>query len=108
LELTSCGVKVTSRNLNPRIRQKRPFGGHFYRRCVRWVHENGSVGFRRPPERRPNAEFRSREYLTSTEVERLIAGGNRYVHRDATMVLIGWGAIAHGRSNLIAGIFGVR
>jgi hypothetical protein len=33
---------------------------------------NGSVGFRQPPKRKPNAAFRSREYLTDSEVERLI------------------------------------
>ena len=39
--------------------------------------------------------MRSREYLTDSEVERLIkaAGDNRYAHRDATMVLI---AYRHG------------
>ena len=48
-----------------------------------------------PPRRRPNAEVRSREYLTQAEVERLIeaAGDNRNGHRDATMVLV---AYRHG------------
>jgi integrase len=48
-----------------------------------------------PPTRRPNAELRSREHLTQTEVERLMkaAGGNRYAHRDTTMILI---AYRHG------------
>jgi type 1 fimbriae regulatory protein FimB/type 1 fimbriae regulatory protein FimE len=48
-----------------------------------------------PPRRRPNAETRSREYLTQAEVERLIeaAGDNRNGHRDATMVLV---AYRHG------------
>jgi len=47
------------------------------------------------PERRPNADLRTREYLTEAEVERLIdaAKGNRYGHRDATMVLV---AYRHG------------
>ena len=47
------------------------------------------------PRRRPNAELRTREYLTETEVEKLIdaARGNRYGHRDATMVLV---AYRHG------------
>ena len=42
------------------------------------------------PRRRPNAELRTREYLTETEVEKLIkaARGNRYGHRDATMILV--------------------
>jgi integrase len=41
------------------------------------------------PERRPNAEYRTREYLLPEEVDALIdaAKGNRYGHRDATMVL---------------------
>ena len=47
------------------------------------------------PRRRPNAELRTREYLTGAEVEKLIdaAKGNRYGHRDATMVLV---AYRHG------------
>jgi type 1 fimbriae regulatory protein FimB/type 1 fimbriae regulatory protein FimE len=49
----------------------------------------------RPPKRRRNRELRSREYLTQTEVERLItaAGQNHYAHRDATMILV---AYRHG------------
>ncbi|MBR1279042.1 hypothetical protein [Bradyrhizobium sp. AUGA SZCCT0283] len=41
------------------------------------------------PRRRPNAELRTREYLTEAEVERLIeaAKANRWGHRDATMIL---------------------
>ncbi len=47
------------------------------------------------PLRRPNSELRSREHLTVTEVEKLIeaARGNRYGHRDATMILV---AYRHG------------
>ena len=47
------------------------------------------------PRRRPNAEIRTREHLTETEVERLIkaAGANRWGHRDATMILV---AYRHG------------
>src|SRR6266566_8858479 len=47
------------------------------------------------PQRRPNSDLRTREYLTATEVERLIeaAQGNRWGHRDATMILI---AFRHG------------
>lgn len=44
-----------------------------------------------PPRRRPNAEVRSREYLTSDEVDRLIAASRkigRHRHRDASMILI--------------------
>src|SRR6478672_7693314 len=47
------------------------------------------------PRRRPNAEIRTREHLTSTEVEKLIkaASKNRWGHRDATMMLV---AYRHG------------
>ena len=47
------------------------------------------------PRRRPNAELRTREHLTEAEVNKLItaAKGNRYGHRDATMLLI---AFRHG------------
>ena len=45
--------------------------------------------------RRPNAELRAREYLTEAEVEKLCeaARGNRWGHRDATMILV---AFRHG------------
>src|SRR5262249_23230871 len=46
--------------------------------------------------RRPNGHYRTREYLTEREVERLIkaAGSrNRYGHGDATMILL---AFRHG------------
>ena len=47
------------------------------------------------PRRKTNAELRSREYLTDAEVFRLgeVAKGNRYGHRDATMILL---AYRHG------------
>ena len=47
------------------------------------------------PRRRPNAELRTREHLTSAEVEKLIkaASKNRWGHRDATMILV---AYRHG------------
>ena len=47
------------------------------------------------PRRRPNAEIRTREHLTSTEVAKLIkaAGKNRWGDRDATMILV---AYRHG------------
>jgi type 1 fimbriae regulatory protein FimB/type 1 fimbriae regulatory protein FimE len=42
------------------------------------------------PKRLANAKYRRREYLTPTEVERLMkaASKNRHGHRDATMVLV--------------------
>ena len=47
--------------------------------------------------RRPKSEFRSREHLTETEVEKLIeaAKNNRYGRRDATMILTT--GMAYGR-----------
>jgi type 1 fimbriae regulatory protein FimB/type 1 fimbriae regulatory protein FimE len=46
-----------------------------------------------PPRRVPNAERRSREYLTEAEVEKLMAaaeGIGRHGHRDATIILIAY------------------
>jgi len=42
------------------------------------------------PLRRPNAELRTREYLTDAEIGRLTdaAKANRYGHRDATIILL--------------------
>jgi site-specific recombinase XerD len=42
------------------------------------------------PTRRPNADLRTREYLTEAELERLLKAtkGNRWAHRDATMILV--------------------
>jgi type 1 fimbriae regulatory protein FimB/type 1 fimbriae regulatory protein FimE len=47
------------------------------------------------PRRRPNAEIRTREFLTETEIDKLIAAAksNRWGHRDATMILV---AFRHG------------
>jgi site-specific recombinase XerD len=47
------------------------------------------------PTRPPNADLRTREYLTEAEVERLMnaARKNRWGHRDATMVFV---AYRHG------------
>jgi integrase len=44
------------------------------------------------PKRPPNADLRTREYLTEAELERLMeaAKGNRWGHRDATMILVGY------------------
>jgi integrase len=51
--------------------------------------------FRKVPTRRPNAQMRTREYLTPDEVEKLIAAAKlgRHGHRDATLVLV---AFRHG------------
>src|SRR4051794_38814500 len=47
------------------------------------------------PGRKPNADYRTREYLTDREIERLqdAAKTNRYGQRDATMILV---AYRHG------------
>ena len=48
------------------------------------------------PIRPANADLRTREYLTTTEVEKLIQTArqnSRYGHRDATLILI---AFRHG------------
>src|SRR5262245_14146761 len=47
------------------------------------------------PKRPSNSKLRTREYLTETEVERLMnaARKNRWGHRDATMTLV---AYRHG------------
>ena len=47
------------------------------------------------PRRRRNGDLRTREYLTESEVERLMkaATGNRHGHRDVTMILV---AYRHG------------
>jgi integrase len=47
------------------------------------------------PSRRPNRDYRSREYLTEHEVDSVIAAarGNRHGPRDATMMLV---AYRHG------------
>ncbi len=54
-----------------------------------------TVSPRITPRRLPNAELRTREYLTAAEVTKLmkVAGRNRYGHRDATMILV---AYRHG------------
>jgi type 1 fimbriae regulatory protein FimB/type 1 fimbriae regulatory protein FimE len=52
---------------------------------------NRTVVSRRPP----NADLRTREYLTESEVERIMTAAreNRWGHRDATMILV---AYRHG------------
>jgi integrase len=68
--------------------EKTPMSAHL--RLVDPRNENRSV-----PTRPANSKLRTREYLTPAEVEKLIkaAGGGRYGHRDATLILI---AFRHG------------
>ena len=58
------------------------------------THKNRTVALSMP-RRGKNSELRTREHLTEHEVERLMKAmsGNRYAHRDATMVLL---AFRHG------------
>lgn len=71
-----------------------------HRRAVELCNENRSV-----PVRPPNATLRPREYLTETEVEKLMLiarRDGRYGNRDATLILI---AYRHGlRAMEIAGL----
>ena len=55
----------------------------------------GTVNRTVTPRRPPNADPRTREYLTEAEVERLLRAtrSNRWAHRDATMILV---AYRHG------------
>jgi integrase len=55
----------------------------------------GTVNRTVTPRRLPNADLRTREYLTEAEVERLMTAlrKNRWGHRDATMALV---AYRHG------------
>ena len=60
-------------------------------RLVKPSNQNRSV-----PVRPPNAELRTREYLTAKEVDKLMATARnsaRYGHRDATIILM---AFRHG------------
>jgi integrase len=65
-----------------------------HRRSVTPATEKQTVA-RDMARRRPNAALRSREYLTSDEVERLITAAKqgRWGHRDATLLLV---AYRHG------------
>jgi len=54
--------------------------------------DNGKV----PPLRRPNKELRSREYLTTEEVDQLMTAARsvgRHGYRDSTLILV---AFRHG------------
>ena len=55
----------------------------------------GTVNRTVTPRRPPNADLRTREYLTEAEVERLLRAtrSNRWAQRDATMILV---AYRHG------------
>jgi type 1 fimbriae regulatory protein FimB/type 1 fimbriae regulatory protein FimE len=61
----------------------------------RIVRSRTEIGTVRPPRRKPNAQLRTREYLTEPEIERLLkaAKANRWGSRDAAMILI---AYRHG------------
>ena len=67
-------------------------GGLYDGKCTTPARITEPVNRTVTPRRRKNAELRTREHLTSSEVESLMkaAKGNRYGHRDATMILIGY------------------
>jgi type 1 fimbriae regulatory protein FimB/type 1 fimbriae regulatory protein FimE len=62
---------------------------------LRIVPSRTEIGTVSPPKRKPNADLRTREYLTEPEIERLLkaAKANRWGPRDAAMILI---AYRHG------------
>ena len=70
-------------------------GFHMTKGNLRLVSPCAVIGTVAPPKRIPNAELRTREYLTETEIERLVkaAKANRNGARDATMILV---AFRHG------------
>jgi type 1 fimbriae regulatory protein FimB/type 1 fimbriae regulatory protein FimE len=76
-------------------------------RVVEPSNQNRSV-----PVRPPNAELRTREYLTPAEVEKLIAAAKlgRHGHRDATLILVafrhGLRAVRDRRSGMVASRMG--
>src|SRR5262249_48630997 len=69
-------------------------GFHMTKSNLRLVSPRAVIGTL-PPRRVPNAQLRTREYLTEAEVERLMkaAKANRQGQRDATMILL---AFRHG------------
>jgi type 1 fimbriae regulatory protein FimB/type 1 fimbriae regulatory protein FimE len=73
------------------VEEKEQAVGKSHLKLVTPAIENRTVTPRRPP----NADLRTREYLTDDEVEALMeaAKGNRHGHRDATMILV---AYRHG------------
>ena len=70
--------------------------------------------YRKVPTRKPNAEMRTREYLTPAEVDKLIAAAKlgRHGHRDATLILVAFPARLAGcrdrRSRVVAGRMGAQ
>jgi type 1 fimbriae regulatory protein FimB/type 1 fimbriae regulatory protein FimE len=62
---------------------------------LRVVPSRAVIGTVSPPRRKPNADLRTREYLTEPEIDRLLraAKANRWGARDAAMILI---AYRHG------------
>ena len=72
-----------------------PAGGNFHGRTAPQTGLPTTVNRTVRPKRPHNADLRTREYLTEAEVERLmeVVRGNRWGHRDATMILV---AYRHG------------
>jgi type 1 fimbriae regulatory protein FimE len=77
-------------------RPETPKSGHIVEVTFDGSNHRNRESFSLPPRRVPNAQRRSREFLTDVEVEKLIAVAEkvgRHGHRDATMLLI---AFRHG------------
>ena len=92
LNITLATVRITIIIRTVETRGARELMAKSHLKLVAPSTENRTVA---TPRRRPNAELRTREYLTDAEVESLTeaAKGNRYGHRDATMILV---AYRHG------------
>jgi type 1 fimbriae regulatory protein FimB/type 1 fimbriae regulatory protein FimE len=82
---------------NGRLRESSDSGGPQSGRIVEIAFKPLNARFReslsKPPRKRPNAERRSREFLSPKEVEQLTEaaqGVGRHGHRDATMILIAY------------------
>ena len=80
-----------------RLRESRPENDQKSGRIVEVAFQPADTRFRessgKPPRKRPNAERRSREYLTPAEVEKLLNGAQsvgRHGHRDATLILVAY------------------
>ncbi len=89
------GAKNTPENGS--LRESSGAGGGGNERIVEVVFTPPATRFRecsnKPPRRVPNAERRSREFLTPAEVESLVKaaeGVGRHGHRDATMLTIAY------------------
>jgi len=82
---------------NAHLRESSTAGEHKNGHILEVAFSSPATRFRessaKPPRRVPNAERRSREFLTPAEVESLINAAEklgRHGHRDATMIMVGY------------------